>query len=307
MTAFANQAELQTAGVKEFGDRRLRAGGGSLALFSSVPLDRVPPETSEAVVIVHGALRNAGDYYRVIVAADPGARHRVVVAPQFLTEADLRTGPRGSDLLSWGTEEWKGGLGRVSSFAVLDELLGVLGDVPGLRRITLAGNSAGGQLVNRYAAVGRGPDTVPVPVRFVVANPSTYLYFDRTRPTPSGFAAHDDPRVDEWRYGFGGKPPGYVRESPDEYFERYIDRDVTYLLGAEDRDPGAVLLEVHPAALAQGRTRRERGERYHEYLRRRAGRPIHRLVLIEGVGHDASAVFTSAAGRECLFGGPPPG
>ena len=297
---FAIQADIQQETIGELGDQSLPLGGGRLALFASVPLDRPDPTLTEAVIVVHGALRNAGDYYRSIRPAP----HRLVIAPQFLTEDDVRGRRARKGYLHWGTEDWKGGLGTISSFTVMDELLRALTAFSGLRTVTIVGNSAGGQFVNRYAAVGRGPDEIAIPVRFVVANPSTYLYFDRTRPKGDSFVPHEDIAVHQWRYGFGGGVPAYVGEatSGDDHFDRYIHRDVVYLLGEEDADPGAVLLEVHPAATAQGRTRRERGENYHRYLRFKAGRPVHRLVHVPGVGHDAAAMFASPQAVPYLFG-----
>lgn len=297
---FANQADTQHEAIDELGERGLRMHGGTLALFSSVPLDEPRRGLTEAVVVVHGALRNAGDYFRWI---EPD-RHRLVVAPQFLTEDDVRGRAERSGYLHWGTEDWKGGLGEVSSFTVMDELLRRFNAFKDLGRVTIVGNSAGGQFVNRYAAVGRGPDDIEVPVRFIVANPSTYLYFDKSRPKGDSFILHDDIEVDQWRYGFGGGVPDYVGDAKSgrDHFDRYIERDVVYLLGAEDADPGAVLLEVHPAAEAQGRTRRERGENYHRYLCHKSGRSVHRLVHVPGVGHDADRMFASPQGRELLFG-----
>ena len=69
-----------------------------------------------------------------------------------------------------------------------------------IRPWVLFGNSAGGQFVNRYAAVDRGPDVLAgrgLQVRFVISNPSTYLYFDRERPV----SVPDGARVNHWRYG----------------------------------------------------------------------------------------------------------
>lgn len=296
---FANRADVQHEAIGELGDRSLSVSGGRLALFSTVPLDEPRPGPNEAVIVVHGALRNAGDYYRSI---RPG-RRRLVVAPQFLTEDDVRADEARARYLHWGTEEWKGGLGEVSSFTVMDELLQSVAAFPDVRHVTIVGNSAGGQFVNRYAAVGRGPDHIGASVRFVVANPSTYLYFDRQRPKGDSFVDHDDLDVDQWRYGFGGGVPDYVGEatSGQEYFDRYAQRDVVYLLGEQDADPGALLLEVHPAAEAQGRTRRERGENYHRYLRHKAGRPVHTLVHVPRVGHDAAAMFASPQAGPYLF------
>ena len=93
---------------------------------------------------------------------------------------------------SWigASEGWKQGDGSktsppVSSFAALDRLIaGIVRShrFPGLRHIVVAGHSAGGQFVERYAASTRL--SVRVPVRYVVANPSSYLYL-----TPSGRCA----------------------------------------------------------------------------------------------------------------------
>ncbi|MFC4905855.1 alpha/beta fold hydrolase [Actinomadura gamaensis] len=306
MTQFAVQAEMQAQVIEEMGPLRSRLDGREFLLFGNVTsLDDELPEVDSAVVVVHGALRNAGHYFRIVEEAargrEPGP---LILAPQFLTTADVRGRPEREGLLHWETEDWKSGFGEVSSFEILDALLDRLLNIDGLRKVTVAGNSAGGQFVNRYAAVGDAPDKAPARVRFVVANPSTYLYFDRLRPTPDGFAEAGAPEIDHWRYGFGGDRPRYVRENPDYYFQRYLSREVVYLLGEEDADPAAALLEIHPAALAQGRTRYERGVRYYDYLQQKAGGPLenHQLVRLPGIGHDAHDVFTSSAGVTHLFG-----
>ena len=96
----------------------------------------------------------------------------------------------------------------------MDSLLARLAPEPGPDpAVVVFGNSAGGQFVNRYAAVGRGPDVLAargLRVRFVVANPSTYLYFGRERPVAVPDAAH----VNDWRYGFD-HAPGYVDATPE--------------------------------------------------------------------------------------------
>lgn len=297
---FANQADIQHDAIAELGPEALVLDGRKLALFTSAALDEPQRKSTEAIIVVHGALRNAGDYFRSIKRAP----HRLVIAPQFLTEDDVRGDESRAGYLHWGTEDWKGGLGEVSSFRVMDELLRRLRDFPRLRRVTIVGNSAGGQFVNRYAAVGRGPEELTAPVRFVVANPSTYLYFDTDRRKGDSFVAHDADEVDQWRYGFSGPLPDYLgtARSGDAHFERYVDRDVVYLLGAEDADPGAALLEVHPAAAAQGATRVERGEVYHRYLCHKAERDVHTLVHVPGVGHDAGQMFASRQGRAHIYG-----
>jgi hypothetical protein len=167
----------------------------------------------------------------------------------------------------------------------MDSLLARLAPEPGPDpAVVVFGNSAGGQFVNRYAAVGRGPDVLAargLQVRFVVANPSTYLYFSRERPVPVPDAAH----VNDWRYGFD-HAPAYVDVNPGRSLERYLGRDVTIVLGELDNDGASLLLEVSPAAMAQG------------------GLPFrHRLIRLTGVGHTAADVLAAERTREIVFAG----
>ena len=151
----------------------------------------------------------------------------------------------------------------------MDSLLSQLAPEPGPDpAVVVFGNSAGGQFVNRYAAVGRGPDILAargLRVRFVVANPSTYLYFGRERPV----TVPDDAGINDWRYGFD-HAPAYVTaaaESPRRSLERYLARDVAIVLGDLDNDGASLLLEVSPAAMAQGANRLDRGLRYGQHVR----------------------------------------
>jgi hypothetical protein len=300
---FAHHNELQDTPVTEHGDMPFQVTEDlhCIPMFASAPLGAVPRPITEAIIIVHGARRNAGDYYRI--ARRLGGAERLVVAPQFLTPRDRD--PQDVHLMTWGPEEWKSGLGRVSSFEVLDRLVrNIAGPGRTIERLTIAGHSAGGQLVQRYAAVGKAPDQVHAHLRFIVANPSTYLYFDHQRPHRRGFSPTNQPQVvNRWRYGFSGRLPAYVNESADTYLARYLRRDVVYVIGAQDCDPAAALLEVHPAAAAQGRTRRERAEQYVAYLNHKVGGCPHPLVLVPGIGHDAYALLTSPEARRWLLPG----
>jgi hypothetical protein len=93
-------------------------------------------------------------------------------------------------------------------------------------------------------------------------------------------------------------------ESPR--LERYLARDVTIVLGSEDRDGAGLLLEVSPAAMAQGANRRERGMNYDRHVHRLANaaglttRP--RLLQLSGVGHAANEVLAAAQTHELVFG-----
>ncbi len=312
----AVQAELQYQPA-EIAGRWVRIGTVSDGTGPGVLpccMSAVPDETERLLVVVHGALRDADHYLaHAQAAAREHASRTLIVAPQFLADVDLRAAPDGGGpdggtapqpgTLYWDAEGWKGGeraLGtaRLSSFTVMDRLLGQLtaagrwaaGRTPA---VVIFGNSAGGQYVNRYAAVGRGPEHLAergIAVRFVISNPSTYLYFT------------GDYR---WRYGFDGAP-AYVEGDARENLRRYLARDVTIVLGREDRDGAALLLETGAAAMAQGANRYERGIRYHAYVSELARgdglESRHRLIRLDGVGHAAADVMAAEPVRDILFG-----
>lgn len=291
---------------------------GLLLCHASGPLISGSSPAERLLVVVHGALRNSDLYLaHAKAAAGVAGAATLIVAPQFLADVDLHGRHVPSESLYWDVESWKGGgpaIGPepVSSFSAMDSLLVKLTESRSLSgkgnlSVVIIGNSAGGQYVNRYAAVGRAPDLLAkdgIHVRFVVANPSTYLYFDKSRPVD--VPCQED--VNRWRYGFN-EPPPYVDSSPEECFRRYVERDVTIVLGAEDRDADALLLEVSAAAMAQGANRLERGLNYAQHvqtLAREAGligrHEPHRLIQLTGVGHDAGHVMAAPETHEILFG-----
>ena len=317
-SGFAIGNDEQYRPVRAVGDQRVRISGadgtGLLMCHASRALDDLAGADGPVVIVVHGALRDSDRYLaHARHAARLSGADPLIVAPQFLADVDARAGAGVPDgALRWEVEGWKGGYpavgpGAVSSFSAIDDLLDQLTagvqTGPGPAAVVF-GNSAGGQFVNRYAAVGRGPDVLAgrgLVVRFVIANPSTYLYFDRERPV----AVRDSAAVNRWRYGFDRAPP-YVDAGPRPSLERYLARDVTIVLGALDHDRASQLLEVSPPAMAQGANRLDRGLRYHQHIRglaRAAGLPAaHRLIQLAGVGHAAADVLAAAQVREVIFG-----
>lgn len=267
------------------------------------------PDVSRAIIVVHGILRNADYYYETgkLVLAKARATKTLLVAPQFIESADL-VGHRNSELMLRWSSEWPGGATAVrpapiSTYSVFDAMLLRLADharFPRLRSIVVIGHSAGGQIVQRYAAVGRGPALVAssgVTVHLVVANPSSYLYFDDRRPYPHPRC----PDFNHWRYGFVGVPP-YVRGAPGQVEKQYVSRDVTYLLGSADTNPHEWDLDKSCAGAAQGPYRFARGKAYIEYIRRRhPGGTAQDFAFVRGVGHDNRLMFTSSCGLAVIF------
>jgi hypothetical protein len=319
----AVRAEVQNESAKTVADQYVWVqdahGEGQLPCHASRPLDALDPGIERLLVVVHGALRDSDRYFehatKAAAAAGDASSFALIVAPQFLADVDdaaRATAP--ADTLYWGVEGWKGGepaLGpaQISSFTAMDCLLLGLTAPRRLRDgkkpvVVIVGNSAGGQFVNRYAAVGQAPDVLAkrgIPVRFIIANPSTYLYFGHDRPV----TVPDDPGINRWRYGFE-ESPTYVQGTPEESLRRYLKRDVTIVLGAEDREADALLLEVGAAAMAQGANRFERGINYDRHIRRQAGERglavNHQVIELAGVGHAAGDVLVARQTREIMFG-----
>jgi len=315
--------------VKAVADRRLEvktaAGTGVLALYASHPLesDDTQADIERAVLVVHGRLRNADVYWRSAQRARQAAPaqgpHTLLVVPQFLTERDLAAHRLAPDTLRWSLGGWEGGEAAmgpapISSFEAIDAILAVLADrrrFPKLTQVVIAGHSGGGQVVQRYAVVGEAQARLAaagIKLRYVVANPSSYLYFNAERPQDDGtfapLAARSCPSVDRWKYGWNGAPAYARRLAPEEYERRYTVRDVVYLLGGADIDPQHPALDKSCAGEAQGPHRLARGRAYVSYLRLRHPELRQAVHVVAGVGHDGEHMLGSACGLAALFDEP---
>jgi len=311
-------------------------GTFAVPCLSTHPLDRRNRQITRAVVVIHGVTRNVQGYFRVLTrlarSVPPADERTLIVAPQFLIEEDLNAHHPGASVLFWLPGAWKAGYRSLSttehpravafsSFAVVDRMLRALADrrrFPRLRGVVVAGHSAGGQFVNRFAAGSRTENTVLRPlgirVRYIVANPSSYLYFSEERRVPGSmdrFAVParevraGAPRFNRYPLGMAHLNDYMQRVGAARIRRQYAARDVIYLVGEQDNDPEAPYLDTRPEALLQGAHRRERAEVYSHYLRHVFGRDIsrrHRFFLIPAVGHSGAGVFGSPTGMRYLFG-----
>ncbi len=320
--ATPTQRERLEAPVKAVADQRVAVatpqGSAALPVYADHPLDQPAPDVVRVFIVIHGTLRNADTYYasgrQVVEKAGAAGSGTMVVAPQFLTRADTRAFSLPASTLAWTQEGWKGGEparqpGPVSSFAALDALLAHFADrglYPSLTTVVVIGHSAGAQLLQRYAVAGHEGDALArggVAVRYVVANPSSYLYFDDERPNADAIAGGICPRATQWKYGLKSAPPYVASQDGRELETRYVARDVVYLLGQADTNPYTHFIDRSCAAMAQGPYRLARGLAYFDYLKKRHPDDLaQQVVEVPGVGHDGLGMFTSACGLAVLFG-----
>ena len=303
-------------GVKELSPDHLKIGPGELSVGVSQDWQQPLPQVQRALIVIHGRLRNAQTYLHSAEQAATQAGQlstTLIVAPQFLNDTDGTHHALPDSVLRWHANDWMAGApalspAPLSSYAAVDKILERLDDrkrLPNLREVVVAGHSGGAQVVQRYALTTQADKTLQadgIKVRYVIANPSSYAYFNAQRPIPT-FDAANCPGFNTWKYGLK-ELPAYAQGKKHRQLEQaYIERDITYLLGAKDTDPNHPALDKSCEAEAQGAFRLERGKNYFEYLAQRHPQGLNqRLVEVPGVGHNGDQMFTSPEGQKALFG-----
>ncbi len=286
-------------------------GRGYARYFGTASLDGDSTVT-RALIIVHGVLRDADYYYDTGVIAANAAHdlaQTFVIAPQFVEQSELAGQHVSPKTLYW-SGRWPGGSDAIapapiSTYDVFDAMIARLSDArrfPKLREIVIAGHSAGGQIVQRYAVAGKATQLDPgarVPVRLIVSNPSSYFYFTDWRPKPQPKCSD----VDRWRYGLDGAPR-YVTGTAAELEARYVRRRVVYLMGTADTNPHEDDLDQSCGGEAQGPYRFARAKYFIAYVARRHPDGTNQeYAFVRGVPHDNRRMFTSECGLGAIFGG----
>jgi hypothetical protein len=301
---------------------RTAQGEVSVPVEISVNLNAIHPEITQAVIVFHGKGRNVEGYYsaleRAAHEAGHASDHTLLWAPQFLREEDAEAHHLPKQFLRWHAGSWTAGEPAsgplpLSTFDVIDAMLATLANrmrFPNLTTVVMIGHSGGGQLLNRYAIVGKSAITmVGIHLRFVIANPSSYFYFSDDRPQRDGsFVPFNDAtcrKFNHWRYGPINAPAYVSATSPEgwrEYEQNYIKADVIYLMGTDDTDPEQADLDTSCAGEAEGPERLERGKSYFRYLQSRHPRDFgQQLWFVRGVAHVGSRMVESPCAIAAIF------
>jgi pimeloyl-ACP methyl ester carboxylesterase len=254
----------------------VRSGPDRVMVYRTFPLETRNEAVSRALIVVHGAPRNADNYFRGATAAGflAGALDdTLIISPRFASNSsDGCHDKLEVNEINWSCEGWRmggdaNGNSKLSSYDVIDRILALLSrrDVfPNLRHVVLAGHSAGGVFVHLYSITNQVHEKLPFALSYVVSNPSSYAYFDTTRPRDTDYATSarapgfvpDPPadsasaaegspypvfddaknctRFNDWPYGLESRS-GYTNRIPaQQIVAQSKARATTYLLGQLD-------------------------------------------------------------------------
>ncbi len=299
--------------------------GDSLGLsyYSNLSLNEIHENTKLGIVVLHGASRNADDYYDRMnaIVNGVGMDSTIIIAPQFLRTGDLDGNNLSENVLYWtNTTNWTAGHNSgntsthprpftISSYSIMDTLLYRLAmNNPRLDQMVFVGFSAGGQFVNRYVGGNNVTEIIfqefNLSIRYIVGSPSSYLYMNgerRIEGTVDQFAGSSGcSGYNDYKYGLDDLNNYMSIAGTDSIRIRYSIREVIYLIGGSD-DEGTTDCQ----SMAQGNHRYERSIIYFNYLQYYFSSGIlgrHQHAIIPNIDHDSYNIFNSACGRKALFG-----
>jgi hypothetical protein len=297
-------------------------GGTSRSLvYRTFPLDQKNESIRRVMIMVHGAGRDANNYFRTAVAAAflAGAlEDTLVISPRFASNGGGCQDTLAANEISWpcNGDSWRSGgaadtEGKLTSYDFADAILGKVANknvFPNLKAIVVSGHSAGGQFVNRYEMASTVHDTLGVPITYVVANPSSYAYLDAKRPAAglngaTEFRPFGDARncttYDKWPYGIQNRTGYASRLTDDQLRTQLVARPTTYLVGELDTLPLAGFDSSCPA-MAQGANRNLRGQAWGKYVNDTLG-AHHTTTVVPLCGHNARCMFTADPVLALLF------
>ena len=290
------------------------ADGLFLPVYSTHLLSEGHAGVTRGLIVIHGNNRDADTYFEtgVLAAVEAGvSAATAIVAPHFQTSDD---DPE-ADEPFWSSAGWKQGnlsrpegpSPRVSSYAGLDRMVDAFltsSRFPAMREIVVAGHSAGGQVVHRFAATTEHKAAESgIGFRYVVTNPSTYLYPGPEREDAAGDftvpeAGCDD--YDDWHYGLRERNSYADRLHADSIRAQLARGDVRILLG--DADTTSASLDQSCGANLQGPRRYHRGRTLVRFMDALYSGHAHREMIVPGVGHSSRSMWLSGVGAGALFG-----
>jgi len=290
---------------------------------TSHDLRKKHPQIDRVVIVQHGRHYNPITYFNDMTKAAELAGKKettLILAPQVVRYRYIKNfGLDPNYFLQWN-KFWVFGT-RVaqpfykSVFDLYDDVLKLLDqstntNFPNLKNVVIAGHSAGGQFVQRFAlASAFWPKNFHL--RYIIMNPSTYGYLAEDRPYElTDVVKMICPQYNNWGYGLAkmwsfNKLVG----GPEGMRENYRGRDVVYLLGDKDtKGYGESKLDSTCPAALQGPNRFARGMNYYKHIQKVFGTDgkrddkIHRIAVVPDAGHKQAQMFQSPTSLPFIFG-----
>lgn len=295
-------------------------------VYRNYPLTQPNTKIERAMIIIHGQSRNAHDYFHTGMASAflAGALdNTLVISPRFAgNNGTACKDPLADGEISWPCSTWRLGMPAltqpdVTSYDFIDAILTQLNNeriFPNLKGIVVSGHSAGGQFTHRYAAANKVHNSLRVPVRYVVSNPSSYVYPDRLR-LPRDFHCDAKGRCEEpfanyaegrncttyndWGHGLD-KLAGYAATvGAERMLTNLLTRPITYLMGELDTLPIAGFDSSCPS-MAQGPTRFDRAKAHFARMQQLKAKD-HSFVVVPLCGHNNRCVWTADQALPVVF------
>jgi len=286
-----------------------------LPILRTHSLDREDTQIETAIIIIHGTTRNHSSNFETMILAvqqkDPSLTKTIVIAPKFQIAEDNPT----ANEPFWTNSGWKKGhlsvtdskpRPRVSSYSAIDKIIEILSMkplFPELKEIIVTGHSAGGQVTHRFAAGSQVEEAIDdVTFRYIVANPSTFLYLGPERLINGDFSSptrSECPEYDYWHYGLKDLNTYMRSTGVDQIEKNLLARSVTILIG--DQDLGSYQLDVSCGANLQGENRFSRGQNLIRYMDSLFPASNHTEKIVPGVSHSGKGMYTSPEGISVLF------
>lgn len=207
-----------------------------------------------------------------------------------------------------------------SSYELYDQLITTaLTRLPDVREVVIVGHSAGGQLVNRYAASNPVKFPPGVNVRYIPMNPQSWLYLSKERPFPERALLGGDigpeepgpinldlacPTYNQYWTGLEKLDWPYFTThgiKANTIISQFKSRKVINMVGALDTKDPDPAFDCRFAV--QGKNRNERGKAYYDHVMKFYA-PIaanHLFFEVPNTGHSHEKMFDSNCGRRWIF------
>ncbi|QSE98758.1 hypothetical protein [Fulvivirga lutea] len=283
---------------------------GNFYFYASHNVNSVNSGIRNVIFSVHGlsaldgAVQSEYNSMNSAVNSSSAGSSTMVIAPHFFHEG---TGAE----IDWDNAVWRAG-GKASSPSgaplsssqiidyFLTELLLENSNFPDLTNVIIAGHSAGGQFVQRYASIseteGQFPDYT---FTYLAANASHYAYPNSLRWNGSDtYLPIDCDTYDDYPYGLSAltEDSRYAFISLiglENIRVQFINRKVYYVLGELDVNGATSGCESENQQGGSGDSRYQRGQYMLQYMNNQYPTNEHEILSVPGVGHSADGIYNS--------------